>query len=141
MTKVTTQIAAVNFHGHTLTVITGPSGEHLVAMKPICEAIGLQWEAQLKRIKRHPVLSQGMSVMDIPSAGGEQETSCLPLDMLNGWLFGVDAARVRPEIRDTLIQYQRECFHVLAAYWQQGQATNPRKTQPKALPNGLTIQS
>ena len=130
-----TQIATVVFHGHTLTVITGPAGEHLVAMKPIVEAIGLQWEAQLKRIKRHPVMSQGVFIMNTPSNGGDQQTTCLPLDMLNGWLFGVDASRVRPQIRDTLIQYQRECYAALAAYWQQGEAINPRKRQPKALPN------
>ena len=130
-----TQIATVDFHGHALTVITGPVGEHLVAMKPIVEAIGLQWEAQLKRIKRHPVMSQGVFIMNTPSNGGDQQTTCLPLDMLNGWLFGVDASRVRPQIRDTLIQYQRECYAALAAYWQQGEAINPRKRQPKALPN------
>ena len=121
-----TQIATVDFHGHALTVITGPVGEHLVAMKPIVEAIGLQWEAQLKRIKRHPVMSQGVFIMNTPSNGGDQQTTCLPLDMLNGWLFGVDASRVRPQIRDTLIQYQRECFAALAAYWQKGEAINPK---------------
>ena len=126
MSNTSLQRGTVDFHGHALTVITGPEGEHLVAMKPICEAIGLQWEAQLKRIKRHPVLSQGMSIMDTPSAGGYQETTCLPLDYLNGWLFGVDASRVRPEISERLVQYQRECFAALAAYWQQGEAVNPR---------------
>lgn len=137
-----TQIATVDFHGHALIVITGPSGEHLVAMKPICEAIGLGWQSQYNRIKRHPVMSQGVFIMDTPSAGGDQQTTCLPLDMLNGWLFGVDASRVRPEIRDTLIQYQRECFAALSAYWQKGEAVNPRSTispRPlKALPNGLS---
>lgn len=136
---INTQIATVVFHGHALTVITGPAGEHLVAMKPIVEAIGLQWEAQLKRIKRHSVLATCMSMMDIQMSGDDQrrELACLPLDMLNGWLFGVDASRVRPEIRDTLIQYQRECFAALSAYWQKGEAINPRiaaPRQPKALP-------
>lgn len=141
---INTQIATVVFHGHALTVITGPAGEHLVAMKPIVEAIGLQWEAQLKRIKRHSVLAACMSMMDIQMSGDDQrrELACLPLDMLNGWLFGVDASRVRPEIRDTLIQYQRECFAALSAYWQKGEAVNPRSTispRPlKALPNGLS---
>ncbi len=134
MSNTSLQLGTVDFHGHALTVITGPEGEHLVAMKPICEAIGLQWEAQLKRIKRHPVLSQGMSIMDTPSAGGEQETTCLPLDYLNGWLFGVDASRVRSEIRERLVQYQRECFAALAAYWQQGEAVNPRAVAAAATP-------
>lgn len=128
MSNTSPVLASVDFHGQSLTVLTAASGEHLVAMKPICEAIGLQWEAQLKRIKRHPVLSICMSVMDIQMPGDDQhrELVCLPLDYLNGWLFGVDASRVRSEIRERLIQYQRECFAALAAYWQQGEALNPR---------------
>ncbi len=39
---------------------------------------------------------------------------CLPLDYLNGWLFGVNANRVKEGIRDNLVRYQRECYRVLA---------------------------
>lgn len=84
-----------------------------VAMKPICENIGLQWEAQLRRIKRNHVLSKGMTIMDIPSNGGIQQYVCLPLGLLNGWLMGVDISKVKLEIKDTLIKYQLECFDVL----------------------------
>jgi hypothetical protein len=140
MSTITNQLGTVSFQGRNLTVITTESGEHLVAMKPICEAIGLGWQSQYNRIRRHPVLSTSVFVMNtqIPGDDQQREITCLPLDLLNGWLFGIDASRVKPEIRDRVIQYQRECFHVLAAYWQQGQTTNPRKTHPKALPNGLT---
>lgn len=137
----TTQLSTVDFHGHALTVITGPAGEHLVAMRPICEAIGLGWQSQYNRIQRHPVLSTSVFIMNTQMPGDDQqrEITCLPLDLLNGWLFGVDATRVKSEIRETLIQYQRECFAALAAYWQQGEAINPRKARkPKALPGGLT---
>ena len=131
---MTQQIATVTFHGTPLTVITHDD-QQLVAMKPIVEAIGLQWEAQYKRIQRHPVLKAAMSIMDIPSAGGVQRTACLPLDYLNGWLFGVDVNRVREEIRDTLIQYQRECYQVLADYWQKGEAKMPTaNANPKPCP-------
>ena len=133
--------AAVDFHGHALTVITGPAGEHLVAMKPICEAVGLDWKSQYARIKRDEVLSTCMVIMTIQTLGDDQsrEITCLPLDYLNGWLFGIDVARCREEIRPALIQYKRECYAALAAYWQQGEAVNPRKgRKPKALPNGLT---
>jgi hypothetical protein len=34
--------------------------------------------------------------------------------MVNGWLFGINANRVKEELRDRLIQYQRECYRVLA---------------------------
>ncbi|TBV91293.1 hypothetical protein E0E53_21350 [Azotobacter chroococcum] len=122
MSNTNLQLGTVDFHGQTLAVITGPAGERLVAMKPICEAIGLDWKSQYSRIQRNQVLKEGMVIMTTPSPGGEQETTCLPLDYLNGWLFGVDASRVKPEIRERLVQYQRECFAALAAYWQQGEA-------------------
>lgn len=31
---------------------------------------------------------------------------CLPLEYLNGWLFGINATRVKKEIRENLIRYQ-----------------------------------
>lgn len=84
-----------------------------VVMKPICENIGLDWRSQLKRIKRNQVLNQGVVMMTTPSVKGDQDSVALPLGMLNGWLMGVDANKVRPEIKDTLIKYQLECYDVL----------------------------
>ena len=55
--------------------------------------------------------------------GGRQEMFCLPLDYLSGWLFGMNADRVNPEIRDRLIQYQRECYKVLAEAFSEGRLT------------------
>ena len=84
-----------------------------VLMKPICENIGLDWNSQKKRINRNAVLSKGKVMMTSPSNGGDQEYIALPLGMLNGWLMGVDANKVRPEIKDILIKYQLECYDVL----------------------------
>lgn len=135
-------LVAVKFHGQTL-VTTQHNGEPHVAMRPIVEAMGLDWQAQLQRIKRHPVLAQGVVMITTPSDGGTQETNCLPLKLLNGWLFGIDTNRVKPEIRETILMYQRECYDALYRYWHEGQATNPRfrpeKTR-KALPCGLTVE-
>lgn len=130
-------IATVNFHGNQLTVITSESGQRLVAMKPIVEGIGLQWGAQYNRIQRHPVLSEGISVMDMPSSRGVQKTVCLELDYINGWLFGVDVSRCKKEIQPALIAYQRECYSALAAYWQENAAPKLKPTT-KALPGCLT---
>ncbi|MFC2974693.1 phage antirepressor N-terminal domain-containing protein [Azotobacter bryophylli] len=127
MSAISSQLGTVSFQGHDLTVISSPAGERLVAMKPISEAIGLDWKSQYARIQRHPVLKSTMVITTtVAEDGKERGLVCLPLDHLNGWLFGVDASRVRPEIRERLVQYQRECFAALAAYWQQGEALNPR---------------
>ncbi len=39
---------------------------------------------------------------------------CLPLDLVPGFLFGVDASRVAEAVRPKVLDYQRECFRVLA---------------------------
>lgn len=109
-------LVPVEFHGATLYAIT-INGTHFVALRPICDSLGIDWEAQRQRIKRNPVLAEGACVMKAPSSGGEQDTLALPLTMLNGWLFGVSVNRVKPELREKLIAYQRECFDVLARHF------------------------
>lgn len=62
-----------------------------VALKPICDSLGLAWASQFQRVKDDPVLSEGITTIVIPSPGGAQETTCLKLELVNGWLFKVDS--------------------------------------------------
>ncbi len=39
--------------------------------------------------------------------------ACLPLEMLPGWLFGVNPSRVKYQFQEKIIRYQKECFRVL----------------------------
>lgn len=112
--QISTQ--TISFNNQSLITVE-QNGNHYVAMKPICENIGLAWEPQVLRIKRDEVLSQGMIVMIIPTNGGNQNMICLPIEYLNGWLFGIDINRCKPEIRDTLIKYKKECYQALHDYW------------------------
>lgn len=115
------QLVTVDFHGQSI-LASAIDGKPYVALKPLVENIGLQWEAQYKRLQRNPVLKSTMSVMDMVAEDGKtREMLCLPLSMLNGWLFGVDVNRVREEIRPKLIRYQTECFEVLAQHFMPAQ--------------------
>lgn len=117
------QVQNISFHGQTVPVFTR-NQTHYVAMKPIVENIGLDWVSQHKKIQRNDILKSGMVMMTIPATDGKTyETACLPLDYLNGWLFGVDAKRVKPEIRERLLTYQRECFRVLNNHFNQPKQT------------------
>lgn len=114
---MTTQTHTVQFHDQTLTAALIDDMPY-VAMMPICENIGLQWSGQFERIKRHPVLSSTIRMTRMVAEDGKiREMVMLPLKYLNGWLFGVDAGRVKPEIRERLLEYQRECFDVLAKHF------------------------
>lgn len=98
--------------------------EIYVPLRPICNYLGVTWPSQRNRINRDPVLSKkvkGVFITNTP--GGQQSMTCLPLNYLNGWLFGINASRVKEEIRSRLIRYQEECYEVLAEAFQDGRLT------------------
>jgi hypothetical protein len=87
-----------------------------VPIRPICEFLDVAWSPQLRRINRDPILSEVTSSVTVTVTEGGQrgQMLCLPLDYLNGFLFGINANRVKPAIRERLLRYQRDCYQVLA---------------------------
>ena len=103
----------VEFYGDTIIAVRAKGGDVYVPLRPICDLLGVNWSAQRRRILRDAVLAQeakGVAVTTTPSGsgagGGRQEMLSLPLDYVSGFLFGINADRVKPEVRDRLIQYQ-----------------------------------
>ncbi|SPX85340.1 phage antirepressor N-terminal domain-containing protein [Moraxella ovis] len=127
------QLTSIDFHGQTL-LATIQDNVVYTALKPICENIGLSWNAQFERIKRDEVLAAGIRMIRTPTKGGFQDVVCLPLTLLNGWLFGVDTNRVNPQIKDKLIAYKKECYQALFDYWNNGAAANHRLSSADTLP-------
>lgn len=111
---MTNRIVVVKFRGAELYGFE-MGGIAFVALKPIVEALGLDWSSQLKRVQREQILSEGMVMMTIPSSGGGglQQMVCLRLNLLNGWLFAIDVSRVKEAIREKIVAYKRECYDVL----------------------------
>lgn len=103
------------------------NGIQYTAMKPICENIGIDWVSQHKRIQRDEVLSSTMVIMTtVAEDGKKREMVSLPIQMINGWLFGIDVSRVKESAKQLLIKYKKECYQVLHDYWHKGEAVNPR---------------
>lgn len=119
----------VDFYGDEIKggiVIHPPSERRVyVPVRPLVDFLGVDWRGQRQRIRRDPVLSAEMSMVVMETTGGPQEMMCLPLDMLNGWLFGIQASRVKEELQEKLIRYQRECYRVLANAFQEPVTTDP----------------
>jgi hypothetical protein len=108
------KIITVNFRGDELYGFEREDGTY-VALRPIVEAIGLDWSGQLQRLKRDPILSEGVVIIPTPfTRGGAQEAVCLKFDLVNGWLFTIDSARIKDAVtRERVLVYQRECYRVL----------------------------
>ena len=122
--QISTQ--TISFNNQSLITVE-QNGNHYVAMKPICENIGIQWESQYNRIRRDDVLNSVIFIMNMTGSDSKNyQMVCLPIEYLNGWLFGIDINRCKPEIRGTLIKYKKECYQALHDYWFNGKAE--RKT-------------
>jgi hypothetical protein len=143
---VPVQERTVEFYGdEVLAALVEEQGERqvYVPVRPLCEYLGLAWGSQRNRLRRDDVLSQvvkGVFITNTP--GGRQEMLCLPLEFLPGWLFGLDASRVRPELRDKIRRYRLECFRVLWRAFQAEALTGrsaPSSTLAQVRSMGLAI--
>jgi len=71
------KIITVNFRGDALYGFENDDGV-FVAIKPICDALGMKWEGQRQRLNRDPVLREGTCIMQVAqSIFGMSEVTCL----------------------------------------------------------------
>ncbi|BCA57680.1 phage antirepressor N-terminal domain-containing protein [Sphingomonas sp. HMP6] len=108
------EIVTINFRGDDLYGFKRDDGTFM-AVKPMCEAMGIPYDAQRQRISRDPILSKAASIMLAPFAGSRgQEVTCLLVKRVNFWLAGVDTNRIKDEaVRERVLLYQEECADVL----------------------------
>ncbi|MDB5724974.1 MAG: hypothetical protein JWQ16_1728 [Novosphingobium sp.] len=117
----------ISVHGRD--ILAALDGDSIrVPMKPFCETIGVPWDAQRQRIQRDEVLSEGASMMLVPSAGGLQEQVTLPLDLIPGFLFGIQARRFAPELRERIRIFRRECYRILHDHFFSPDRSPPAQT-------------
>lgn len=140
MKSIATAVSTINvpFHGAELYVVNH-NGEPYTPMKPIVEGMGMDWASQFTKIKQRFKTSIVKITMQLPGDEQCREIICLALRKLAGWLQTISPNKVRPEIRDKVIQYQEECDDVLYEYWTKGHVVNPRKAK-KALPGKITTE-
>lgn len=138
-----TRTYEVDFYAERLLVIENHLGERFVALKPVVEALGLDWSVQFRRTQKDLVFDICVvpratqipeSATDTALGRGQRRTQdvvAIPINQLHGWLCTLSAARAKPEIREKLVTYQKECYEVLHSYFTRGQALNPRFNRPE----------
>lgn len=108
----------VVFYDDEIIAVQVEDGTVYVPLRPICDLLGVQWSAQRRRINRDEILSEVARILSVSVTDTlrtrDREMLCLPLDFVNGFLFGINAQRVNPEVKSKLLRYQRECYQVLA---------------------------
>lgn len=116
----------VDFYGHPLIVVRLEDGRICAVLRWLCRGLNLDPSGQLERIKRRAALTEGLVRVQVNTAGGPQEMPAITLRVLPGWLYTIDETRVKPEAREDIIVFQRECTDVLAEHF----ANKPRQALP-----------
>lgn len=90
-------------------------GEIFIPIKPICEAIGVNYSSQLEKLKSDPTFSDSVvPLRGIPATDGKQyETTCLPLMFVYLWLGSINPKNVSEEARPKVLAYRLDCARVL----------------------------
>jgi hypothetical protein len=94
-----------------------------IPLRTLCDYLGLAYTGQRDRIRRDPVLSEHIHQVRIlrdEEEGGEQDMMCLDLKFLPGWLFGISVNRIKEELKEKIVRYQREGYDVLWEAFQDG---------------------
>ncbi len=97
----------LEFNGKRISVLLA-DGNWWVAVKPICEALGVNYNRQFQNIKEDDILSGVFANQQTHDASGRvQEMLCLPEKFIYGWVFSLrsDAAG--------LVEYKKKCYEVL----------------------------
>jgi hypothetical protein len=109
---ITDIIEYISFRGEKLIFVWN-EGEPYVAVKPICDQIGLAYQPQHRKLSC-PESDATITMMVMVAADGKQrEMLCLHLMDLPFWLSGITPSRVKPELADGIRAYRTECKLVL----------------------------
>jgi hypothetical protein len=120
----------VKFYDDELVAVQDAGGIY-VAVKHMCDALGLNVRGQQQRINRHKILSDGFRTLTILTepapdgrGGGPQRTNMLRADLVPLWLSGVSVRGIKPELREKMERFQKEAAAVLWEAFQNGRLTN-----------------
>lgn len=88
-------------------------GSARIAVKPICEAIGVSYGSQYNKLNADRELFNCLDIEMVAEDGKTRPMLTVPAETLNGWLFGISRKKVKPEVAGLLLEFQRFCFNAI----------------------------
>lgn len=132
------ELTQISFHD--TTIYTTADGAY-VALRPVCEALGLNFSGQQQRLQR-----QSWAVVCMTHTTGADgktyEMMLIDRRTFTMWLATIDTGRLKNErTRELVCIYQCEAADALDKYFNEGVAINPRAVEvptPDAEDRALT---
>ena len=95
-------------------IIISENANKFVPIKPICDALGIDYPTQYQKLKEDEDLVSTIGLRPMVAADGKQrEMVCLPLKYIFGWLFTISPKNVAPEAKESVRRYRIECYKAL----------------------------
>ncbi len=128
----------VPFYETQITAVQTDGGVR-IALKPVCEALGLDYSGQRQRLSNQTWATAGVT----PSVGADgknRNVTTVDRRTFTMWLATISTTRLKSDAaRELLGRFQREAADVLDRYFHEGGAINPRADEHQI--NALIRQS
>ena len=110
----------LNFNGKTIFYIAN-DGQYWIAIKPICEALGINYNRQFQNLKSDKILGQLFAEQQMVAADNRlRKMIALPEKYIYGWIF-----QIRSDSPD-LHKYKLKVYEILYDYFK-GTLTDRQK--------------
>lgn len=98
-----------------VAMIAERDGEDMVAVRPICEALGLSWSRQMRKLEENSRLKCCL-MATVAEDGKNRSMLCIPIKKVAAWLFSINPNKVKEAYKAVVIAFQDELQHVLYSY-------------------------
>ena len=110
------ELMKVPFHGGSLEACQR-DGKVWVSVRAICDALEVDFSAQLSKLKGKSWACVGQITMQVEGDDQKRTYTVIDLDTVPLWLATIDERKVAPAVRPKLVHYQREAARVLADHF------------------------
>lgn len=122
---MSTELATIAVPGASAPILAARfGGTPWVALKPMCEALGIDYSSQLQKLKRRSWATVGQKAT-VAEDGKTREMVMIDRRTLGMWLATIDENRVVPSAAPTIRAYQAQAADALDSYFAHGAAIAP----------------
>ncbi len=121
------EIIPVPFHGDDVWCVVVDGQPHVI-VKPAVESIGLDYWAQIEKLRKRSWAALGSSLVQLPDQQQRREMITCDVRTFRMLLATIDENRVAADVRPRLVEHQREVADVIEDYFTKGGAINRRAT-------------
>jgi len=102
----------LQFNGKNILFLA-KDGQFWIAIKPICEALNVNFDRQYKNLKKDKILGPAYAIQPMQVPGDQiRNYVCLPEKFIYGWIFQIRSDS--PE----LLKYKWKVYQILFDYFQ-----------------------